>query len=93
MNFNDIMVVITGVLCFLVGVLLVPMMGSFFYSSSGFNLPVAVTGVIDFLLIVGIVWTHTKIVLYNQKRKIRAGTDIITAALGKSPEPEKEELP
>lgn len=91
MNFNDIMVIITGVLCFLVGVLLVPMIGSYFYSSSGFYLPMAVTGVIDLLLIVGFVWIHTKIVLYNQKRKIRVGSDLIDAAFSPSSETEHKE--
>ena len=90
MNFNDIMVLFTGVLCFLVGVLLVPMIGTYFYSSSGFYLPMAVTGVIDLLLIIGFVWIHTRIVLYNQKRKIRAGSDIITAAFNKTPDSDKE---
>ncbi len=89
MNFTDIMVVITGVLCFLVGVLLVPIIGSSFYSSAGFYLPMAVTGVLDLLIIVGIIWIHTRIVLYNQKRKIRAGSDFIDAAFRS--EPEKEE--
>lgn len=91
MNFNDIMILCTGVLCFLVGVLLVPMIGSYFYSSSGFYLPVAVTGVIDLLLIVGFIWIHTRIVLYNQKRKIRAGSDLISAAFNTIPESEKKE--
>ena len=90
MNLNDIMVIVTGVLCFLVGVLLVPMIGSYFYSSSGFYLPMAVTGVIDLLLIIGFVWIHTRIVLYNQKRKIRAGSEIITAAFKKTPDSDTE---
>ena len=80
MNFNDIMVIATGVLCFLVGVLLVPMIGSYFYSSSGFYLPMAVTGVIDLVLILILIWVHTRIVLYNQKRKIKRGSDLINAA-------------
>jgi hypothetical protein len=91
MNFNDIMVLVTGLLCFLAGMLLVPMIGSYFTSSSGFDLPMAVTGVIDLLLIVGIVWIHTKIVLYNQKRKIRRGSDLINAAISPSSEPETKE--
>lgn len=84
MNFNDIMVIITGVLCFLVGVLLVPMIVSYFYSSSGFYLPAAVTGVIDLILMVGFIWMHTKIVLYNQKRKIKRGSDLLDAAFSPS---------
>ncbi len=86
MNFNDIMVVGTGILCFLVGVLLVPMIGSYFYSSSGFYLPMAVTGVIDLVLIVTLIWIHTRIVLYNQKRKIRGGSDLINAAFSSDSE-------
>ena len=91
MDFNEMMVLITGMLCFLVEILLVPMIGTFFYSSIGVFLPLAITGVFNFLLIIGLIWIHTKIVLYNQKRKIRAGSDIINAAFSKSPESAKEE--
>ena len=87
MNFNDVMVLITGVLCFLVGVLMVPVIDTYMKSTTGFNLPAAVTGVVDLFLICIIVYLHTKIVLYNQKRKIKAGSDII-AAISSDPQPD-----
>ena len=71
MNFNDIMVLITGVLCFLTGIILVPFIDLFLKSAAGFSIPAALTGVIDLLLIICIVWVHTFIVLYRQKRMIR----------------------
>lgn len=69
MDFNDIMVVITGILCFLAGILLVPLINLYLKSATGFSIPAALTGVVDLLLIIGIVWIHTVIVLYHQKKR------------------------
>ena len=78
MNFNDAMVVITGILCFLVGILMIPMIDAYILAHFGFNLPVALIGVVDLLLIIGIIYIHTSIVLYNQKRKNKSITDGFT---------------
>ena len=72
MNFNDGMVVITGILCFLAGILMVPMIDAYALSHFGFNLPIALIGVVDLLLVIAIIYVHTRIVLYNQKRKIKS---------------------
>ena len=40
-------------------------------SRFGYNLPAALIGVIDLVLIIAIIYLHTSIVLYNQKRKCR----------------------
>ncbi|NLV27644.1 MAG: hypothetical protein GXY48_10840 [Methanomicrobiales archaeon] len=69
MNFNDIMVLITGFLCFMVGIALVPLINSYVQTNVGFDLPAALIGVVDLILILAIVYIHTAIVTYNQKRK------------------------
>ncbi len=90
MNFNDVMVIITGILCFLVGILMVPMIDAYALSHFGFNLPVALVGVIDLILILGIIYFHTSIVLYNQKRKIKSISEGF-ANIFKGEEPVREE--
>jgi len=82
MNFTDIMVIITGLLCFLVGVLMVPMIESYLNSTTGFSLPAALTGVFNLILIIVIVLIHTRIVLFNQKRKTRTVSEGISTIPG-----------
>lgn len=90
MNFNDAMVVITGILCFLVGILMVPVIDAYALSHFGFNLPTALIGVVDLILIVGIIYIHTSIVLYNQKRKIKSISEGFTNIF-KNKDPVREE--
>ena len=78
MDFKDIMVIITGILCFLVGILMVPLIDSQVFSSFGYNLPAALIGVIDLVLIIAIIYLHTIIVLYNQKRKCKTISEDFT---------------
>ncbi len=91
MNFNDMMVVISGIFCFLVGILLVPMIDSYIFSHAGFRLPAALIGVIDLTLIIGIIYCHTCIVLYNQKRKIKSISEGISTIFRSDEQITKEE--
>lgn len=90
MNFTDIMVIITGLLCFLVGVLMVPMIESYLNSTTGFSIPAALTGVVNLILIIVIILIHTRIVLFNQKRKTRTGSEGVIAIPEKRSQSDKE---
>lgn len=81
MDFKDIMVIISGILCFLVGILMVPLIDSQIFSQFGHNLPAALIGVIDLVLIITIIYFHTGIVLFNQKRKCKSISEGITTIL------------
>lgn len=91
MNFNDIMVLITGFLCFLVGIAMVPLINSYVHSSVGLDLPAALIGVVDLILIFAIVYVHTAIVVYNQKRKNKSISEGMSSLFKKPTEPEKFE--
>ncbi|HOJ96303.1 MAG TPA: hypothetical protein PK024_05630 [Methanospirillum sp.] len=66
------------------------MIDAYALSHFGFNLPVALVGVIDLILILGIIYFHTSIVLYNQKRKIKSISEGF-ANIFKGEEPVREE--
>lgn len=89
MNFNDIMVLITGFLCFLTGIAMVPLINTYVHSYTGFDLPAALIGVVDLGIILALIYIHTGIILYNQKRKIKSISDGMHSIFRRDPEPEK----
>lgn len=48
---------------------MVPMIDSFVQSNTGISLPSALIGVVDLIIILVIIYIHTGIVVYNQRRK------------------------
>jgi len=75
MNFNDGMVLITGFLCFMVGIAMVPLINQYVHANVGFDLPAALIGVVNLILMLAIIYIHTQIIIYNQKRKTKSLSD------------------